>query len=100
MEEILNYLEMVSDMRQEKKIVKKIRKKRADYVLALKRNQVNLHEDVNLFFDEPEFLSGCAYHKSVEKARGGTEIREYWQTDNIAWLPQKKDWTGLKTTAM
>jgi len=30
-------------------IVKKIRKKRADYVLALKGNQGNLHEDVILF---------------------------------------------------
>lgn len=81
-------------------IVKKIRRKGADYVLALKGNQGNLHEDVKLYFDDPELLSGCAYKKKVEKARGGMEKREYWQTDNIAWLAQKKDWPGLKSIAM
>ena len=82
------------------KIVKKIRKKRADYVLALKRNQEILYDDVKLYYDEPEFLNACAYHKTVEKARGGIEIREYWQTDSINWMSQKKNWTGLKTIAM
>jgi predicted transposase YbfD/YdcC len=81
-------------------IVKKIRKKRADYVLALKGNQGSLHEDVKLYFDDPELLSGCSYAKKLEKARGGIEKREYWQTDDIAWLAQRKDWAGLKSIAM
>jgi predicted transposase YbfD/YdcC len=81
-------------------IVKKIRKKHADYVLALKGNQGCLHEDVKLYFDDPDLLSNCAYTKTVEKARGGVEKREYWQTDSIAWLSQKKDWVGLKSIAM
>jgi len=81
-------------------IVSKIRKKRADYVLALKGNQGSLFDDVRLYFSDCELLSGCAYHKTVEKARGGIEMREYWQTDDISWLAQKKDWSGLKTIAM
>jgi predicted transposase YbfD/YdcC len=81
-------------------IVKKIRKKHADYVLALKGNQGCLYEDVKLYFDDPELLLKCAYTKTVEKARGGIEKREYWQTDTIAWLSQKKDWAGLKSIAM
>ena len=81
-------------------IVKKIRKKRADYVLALKGNQGNFHEDVKLYFDDPNLLSGCAYINKLEKARGGIERREYWQTEDISWLPQKKDWAGLKSIAM
>ena len=81
-------------------IVKKIRKKRADHVLALKRNQGCLYEDVKLYFDDPDVLSNCAKTKTVEKARGGIEKREYWQTENIEWLPQKKDWVGLKSFAM
>jgi len=71
-------------------IVKKIRKKRADYVLALKKNQTSLHTDVALYFEDPDLLSRCAYTKTTQKARGGIERREYWQTDDIAWLPQKK----------
>jgi predicted transposase YbfD/YdcC len=81
-------------------IAKKIRKRRADYVLALKKNQGNLYDDVRTYFEDKEFLSRCTYTKTTEKARGGIERREYWQTDDIAWLPQKKNWAGLKTIAM
>jgi predicted transposase YbfD/YdcC len=81
-------------------IAKNIRGKRADYVLAVKGNQPNLHDDIRLYFDDPELLSKCDYAKTVEKARGGIEKREYWQTDDISWLSQKKDWAGLKTIAM
>ena len=81
-------------------IVKKIRKKRADYVLALKGNQGSLHEEVKLYFSDPELLCKCAYTKTTEKARGGIEKREYWQTADIGWMSQKKDWAGLKSIAM
>ena len=81
-------------------IAKKIRQKRADYVLALKANQGKLLEDVRLYFSDEEFLKKCAYKKTLEKARGRTEKREYWQTDNILWLDQRKEWAGLKTIIM
>jgi predicted transposase YbfD/YdcC len=81
-------------------IVKKIRQKRADYVLALKRNQGNLYEDVALYFKEDEMCKNCAYTKTTEKARGRMEKREYWQTDDITWLARKKDWAGIRTIAM
>ena len=35
-------------------IAKKIRQKRADYVLALKGNQGSLYEDVRLYFSDSE----------------------------------------------
>jgi len=82
------------------KIAGKIRKKQADYVLALKKNQEALYKDVKLYFDDPELLIQCAYTKTVQKARGGIEKREYWQTEDISWLHQKKDWAGLKSIAM
>jgi len=81
-------------------IVKKIRKRGADYVLALKGNQASLHDDVKLYFEGPKILSGCAYTKTMEKARGGIETREYWQSDDVLWLAQKKDWVGLTSIAM
>ena len=81
-------------------IVRKIRKKGADYVLALKGNQGSLHEDVKLYFEDAGLLSKCAYKKTVEKARGGIEVREYWQTADVDWLAQKKDWHGLRSIAM
>lgn len=81
-------------------IVKKIRKKRANYVLALKGNPGNLHEDVKLYFNDSDALSKCAYTRTAEKARGGIERREYWQTEDIGWLSQRKEWAGLKSIAM
>ena len=78
-------------------IAKKIRQKRADYVLALKGNQGSLYEDVRLYFSDPELREKCAYKKTVEKARGKVEKREYWQTEDIGWLSQKKAWPGLKS---
>jgi predicted transposase YbfD/YdcC len=81
-------------------IVNKIRKNKADYVLAVKGNQPNLHEDVKLYFEDRELLSKCAYTSNKEKARSSIEKREYWQTEDIDWLSQKKDWAGLKSIAI
>ncbi len=46
------------------------------------------------------FLTECKYKKTIEKARGSIEQIEYWQTDDIKWLPQYKDWKGLKTVVI
>ncbi|MDE7298120.1 MAG: ISAs1 family transposase [Lachnospiraceae bacterium] len=78
-------------------IVRKIRKKQADYVLALKANQGNLLDDVSLYFSDRESRKKSAYKKVVVKKRGKIERREYWQTDDIAWLGQKKNWVGLSS---
>ena len=87
-------------MGSQKDIAKLIRQKRGDYVLALKGNHPELHESVQDYFENPELLSTCAYKSTKEKARGGLEKREYWQTDDIGWLPNKKEWVGLKSIAM
>lgn len=78
-------------------IVKEIRRKGADYVLALKGNQGKLLEDVRDYFSDKGLLEGCAYKKTVEKARGKVEKREYWQTQDTGWLSQKKEWKGLRS---
>jgi predicted transposase YbfD/YdcC len=87
-------------MGTQREIVKKIRQKRADYVLALKGNQTSLYEDVKQYFEDHDLLVKCEYYKTVGKARGAIEKREYWHTDDIGWLSQKKDWVGLKSIAM
>ena len=70
---------------------------KADYVLALKGNQGGLLEDVREYFSDEELRKKCAYKKKIEKARGKIEKREYWQTEDLSWLSQKKEWTGLKS---
>ena len=90
----------IDAMGTQKEIAKKIRKKRADYVLALKKNHGNLYDDVKTYFDDHEFLSKCCYEQTKEKARGGIEKREYWQTEDIGWLDGRKEWTGIKSIAI
>ena len=84
----------------QKDIAMKIIKKRADYVLALKRNQASLYDNVVAYFEDAQLLKNCKYHKTIEKARSGVEVREYWQTDDISWLSQRKEWSKLKSVAM
>lgn len=85
-------------------IAEKIRGKRADYVLALKGNQGTLHEEVKEYFADGELCRRIEesgnYKKTCEKAHSQIEIREYYQTEDIRWLAQKKDWKGLKSIAM
>jgi predicted transposase YbfD/YdcC len=85
-------------------IAEKIVCKEADYVLALKGNQGNLHKDVVDYFNDAEFKQKIKregnYHKTVEKAHGQIETREYYQTDDIEWMPDKKRWKGLKSIGM
>ena len=85
-------------------IAAKIRKGKGDYVLAVKGNQANLHEDIRFYFEDEEFLSKIkeqkGYSKTTEKAHGQIEIREYFQTDDIGWLSGRGQWKDLKTIGM
>ena len=90
----------IDAMGTQTEIVKKIRMKKADYVLGLKGNQSALHDDVKLYFSDNDFIEKCSYYYTIEKARGALEKREYWQTDDIKWLTGKDKWVGLKPIGM
>ncbi|MCR2048214.1 ISAs1 family transposase [Acetatifactor muris] len=85
-------------------IVETIRKRKADYVLAVKGNQGNLETDIREYFEEAqkcaELKKGKGYKKTTEKAHGQIEIREYYQTEDIGWMYRKKEWKGLKSIGM
>ena len=72
----------------------------ADYVLGLKGNQGTLHEDVALFFDEPQGgLAGypVTVHETYEKDHGRLESRRVVATEQIAWLQDSHGWPGLRS---
>lgn len=88
----------------QREIAAKIADKGGDYVLALKGNQKELHEDVKLFFDDAA-VSGFKdtphdYYETVEKGHGRIETRRYFATDDIGWLGAGKKWRGLKMIGM
>ena len=85
-------------------IAKKIRDKRADYVLAVKGNQPGLLEQIKDFFDDvtDEDIAEPwleKYH-DVDKGHGRVEIRECYHSDEIAALPRVKQFAGAKSIAM
>jgi len=74
------------------KIADNIIEKGADYVLALKGNHSDLHDDVRLFFE-----TEMAIHNKTtrDRAHGREETREYFFETDIAWLYNREKWTGL-----
>ena len=81
-------------------IAEKIVKKKGDYVLAVKGNQPTLHDDLKLYFADGKLRDACGYRKTVDKARGKIETREYWQTGGIGWLKADVKWAGLRSIGM
>jgi predicted transposase YbfD/YdcC len=86
----------------QKVIVKQVREKEGDYMIALKGNQGSLHAEAENFFEqamevEPE-ESGCDYVSSIEKNRGRIEERQIWSC-TPDWLnaEQLEGWVDLKT---
>jgi predicted transposase YbfD/YdcC len=91
----------IDAMGTQAEIAEKIIKKKADYVLAVKGNQPNLHNDIKDYFNDSELKaavkSGKGYKRTTEKARGQIEIREYFQTDEVSWIHNKTKWKNLNS---
>ncbi len=98
---VKNQIITIDAMGTQVKIAEKIVSKKADYVLALK---ANFHNDVIDYFDgdyrKNNKTDSKCYLRTVKKAHGRIEIREYYQTDDIDWFFDKKRWIGLKSIGM
>ena len=76
----------------------------ADYLLSLKGNQSNLHEDVVLLFDDLAASNFTAYPysygRTVDKGHGRIEIRRCWTIDYLSLdgsLRGADNWRNLTT---
>jgi predicted transposase YbfD/YdcC len=103
--ELLNLLNLknsvvtIDAMGCQKKIAADIVDKGGDYVLSLKGNHEQIHDDVKTFFESEvndnlsEFTIKTT--NTVEKDHGRIEERNYFLCDQISCIPEFKDWTGL-----
>lgn len=82
----------------QKEIVKRIRERRADYVIGLKGNQPSLLENASLYFKEFSDQLPCITTK--EKDHGRIEKREYRLLTELSWLPEQSEWAGLNALGM
>lgn len=88
----------------QREIAKTIIEQGADYVLALKGNQGNLHADVQELFTlarKEDFKNiEHQFHSTVEKGHGRIETRHYWTMGNRSYLNGAEKWTELKSIGM
>jgi predicted transposase YbfD/YdcC len=73
----------------------------ADYVLQVKENQHQLHEDLRLLFDQC-MRKDChgvthAYAEDVDKGHGRLETRRCWTTWDVSWVEDRAAWAGLQS---
>lgn len=108
--ELLDMLELkgclvtIDAMGCQKDIAEKIIEKGGDYVLALKANQKNLHEEIKDYFDdaiENDFRD-IKFHsfQNTEMDHGRLETRQYFVTSEIDDLFEIKNWPSIKCIAM
>lgn len=96
----------IDAMGTQKKISQTIINSEADYILNLKENQKTLHDDVALYLQEEILTQDKAalktkgqFYKTIEKGHGRIETRECYICEDINWLTQKEEWSGLKGIA-
>lgn len=67
----------------QEKVAKELQEKKANYVLALKKNQESMFEAVEKHFAHDGLRAQSAYHETLDKGHGRVEIRRYWVADDI-----------------
>jgi predicted transposase YbfD/YdcC len=86
----------------QKEIAASIRKKGADYVLAVKENQPALYHDIKDYFEGMEGgqireLPDDIWETGEERGHGRIEKREIRTVTGLSWLEGKADWKDLAT---
>jgi predicted transposase YbfD/YdcC len=85
----------------QKIIAAKIREKGADYVLAVKRNQLNLYLQIKMLLDGfsrmHQLPDEVKFHLVESDGHGRHEIRRYWITDCIESIKGSDGWCDLKS---
>ena len=67
-----------------------------DYIIALKKNQPTLHDDVKLWLEDSKNTMTHSWEE-WDKGHGRIEHRLCWSSDNIDWLQERHNWPGLKS---
>lgn len=84
----------------QKAIAKAIRGKEADYVLALKGNHGDLHDDVRTFFESDEGMA-LPVLETADADHGRLETRRYRMSNDVGWVNERNPgWKDLSSIGM
>lgn len=100
--EIAGAIVSIDAMGTQTKIAKKIRDKEADYILALKGNHSDLHDDIRLFLSAEVDKAHTDNqitdsYQSIDKGHGRIEQRTCYVSDQIDWPTAREKWCDLKS---
>jgi len=88
----------------QKEIARCLRAVQADYVLAVKGNQPNLHQAIIACFEQMEQHEAAGvefqHHETLDRKRGRIERRLYWTAPAPAELTTTGDWPDLSSIGM
>jgi predicted transposase YbfD/YdcC len=88
----------------QEQIAERIVQQRADYVLSVKANQPQLHEDLREFFATARAAEFRAlkhdYYETIEKGHGRVEVRRHWTSPVLSAVGRPERWRGLKALGM
>lgn len=106
---LLNVLEIndgvvtIDAMGCQKGIAKKIIKKGADYLLAVKGNQPNLYKEIIDMFEKVNQQEFKHYvfqtDTEIDKTHGRVETRQCTTITNLSWLVETSGWEDIKCIA-
>ncbi len=89
----------IDAMGTQKEIARRVIDKGADYLLAFKGNQTNLHTDVALFFADPVGEAACAREVETDAGHGRIEERLCRAADASSLAERDPEWKGLRSFA-
>jgi len=88
----------------QKKSAAQIREQGGDYVLALKGNQSNLHQDTIDYFEiaSKDKFKGIQhdYFEETDGGHGRVEVRRYWTLTQPDWLAGIEAWRDISMLGM
>ena len=90
----------------QKNNVKEVIKLKGDYVVPIKGNQGNFYSDLKLYFDDKKLETIKAgntksAYMTINEKRGSKLIKyEYYQTTDIKWYEDRKEWEKLNSIGL
>lgn len=87
----------------QKSNIEKVIKLKGDYVVPIKQNQESFYNDLVLYFNDKQLEIikakgiGNSYSKETEKSHSSIITYEYFQTEDISWYYDLKNWKGIKS---
>lgn len=97
---IKNNLIVFDALNTQVETIKYIFEEDAYYVAPIKGNHKILYEELTDYFKDKEFVDTIKennYKKEIEKRNGDADIREYGFTNDVDWIYNKSQWSGLKS---